>query len=226
MNYDNTFGKSGTARILGEILISLNNPKITRKVASWLNGQNRMVKQILEIPKLSTRMTMLSVFNNYFSRVTRKTPDVIVSNLGVYTDPFGRQSDMAKEIRDRMFALVSERIRDGMHATKALIKLGIEIDDGWEAMETAPRDGTPILLFTASYGIVEAWFHPGEWDNNWEIREYSGPDWICADDKFQITVEEYRDENGVLQYHDGEALAWRPLLAVPMFLEEDDDSIF
>ena len=35
-------------------------------------------------------------------------------------------------------------------------------ENGWRPIETAPRDGTPVLLFTTGYGIVEAWFAPAE----------------------------------------------------------------
>lgn len=35
----------------------------------------------------------------------------------------------------------------------------------WQPIETAPRDGKPILLYTA-YGIVEGYMSYGEWEQS------------------------------------------------------------
>ena len=79
----------------------------------------------------------------------------------------------------------------------------------WRDINDAPRDGTHILLSTRR-GLVEAWFSSGYWTEETpsNAREYNGPVWVCADDTFQIEVEEGPspgDDNH------GEALGWMPL---------------
>lgn len=84
----------------------------------------------------------------------------------------------------------------------------------WRKIETAPKDGTSILLFTTCHGMVEAWFAPGEWTEHHEHgREYSGPVWVCADDAFQIEVEEMGPSPSDL--HHGTATHWMPLPEPP-----------
>lgn len=80
----------------------------------------------------------------------------------------------------------------------------------WRSMKTAPLDETPVLLHTACHGIVEAWYSPGHWEDYHEGREYYGAQWVCADDAFQIEVEEIPEEEGGL--HHGTATAWMPLV--------------
>ncbi len=84
--------------------------------------------------------------------------------------------------------------------------------NGWQPMDTAPRDETHVLLFTTDHGQVEAWFACGEWHDYLEGREYDGPSWVCADDAFQIEIEEL--PGGL--FYDGTATAWRPLHLPPM----------
>lgn len=79
----------------------------------------------------------------------------------------------------------------------------------WQPMETALRDGTEILLLT-TLGITQARFHPGEWHDYHEGREYDGPVWVCCDDQWQIEIEETPDG-----YYDGMATHWQPLLEPP-----------
>jgi hypothetical protein len=214
-------GKSGTARILVEILNFANRPKLQRKVTSFLQDNFEKINKILEISDIPTRLQVLQLYNEYFNRVTRRNLDIKLDSarnpLPPYTDPLGRTFDTEREIRLRMFALVSEKIRDGLHDAKTLLKNGynqifnLYVKNPWHPMGTVPRDGTPVLLFTDGYGIVEAWFAKGEWDNNHEWPEYNGPAWVCADDRFQIEVEEHIDEEtGRLQYYDGGAKAWMP----------------
>jgi hypothetical protein len=82
----------------------------------------------------------------------------------------------------------------------------------WQPIETAPRDGeTNIELFTTSHGIVQAWYSPGRWFDFYEGREYDGAVWVCADDAFQIEVEELPNN----KFHDGAATHWRPLPPPP-----------
>lgn len=85
----------------------------------------------------------------------------------------------------------------------------------WQTIETAPRDGTTVLLYTTCHGACEAWFSKGEWSQETPInpREYSGSAWVCCDDAFQIEVEEY-GPNG-RRYYDGTATHWMPLPAPP-----------
>ena len=93
----------------------------------------------------------------------------------------------------------------------------------WQPMGTAPRDGSSVLLYTTCHGCVEATFAPGEWTEYQEGREYDGAVWVCADDAFQIEVEELPVEQG--GYHDGTAKAWMRLPAPPQMTPEpfEDD---
>lgn len=78
------------------------------------------------------------------------------------------------------------------------------VPDGFLPMESAPLDGTEILLLT-KIGIVSAWFAKGEWTEHFETgREYTGAQWICYDDAFQIEVEETEHGNF------SEAIGWMP----------------
>ena len=86
--------------------------------------------------------------------------------------------------------------------------------DGWQPIETAPRDGTSVLLFTACHGITQAWFSAGEWEEHYEYGpQYNGPVWVCADDAFQIEVEEMGPD--VDDMHHGTATHWQPLPPPP-----------
>lgn len=85
---------------------------------------------------------------------------------------------------------------------------------GWQPIETAPLDGTPVLLFIRGHCVVEANFSPGFWSDHHEYgREYNGPVWVCADDTFQVEVEEVPPEYGGM--HHGQATHWMPLPAPP-----------
>lgn len=77
----------------------------------------------------------------------------------------------------------------------------------WYPIESAPRDGTSILVYTESDGIFEAWFEvpKKEYLHDWGF-EYSGSVWVCLDDKFRVIAE--CNENG---YHDYPITHWMPL---------------
>lgn len=82
----------------------------------------------------------------------------------------------------------------------------------WQPIKTAPTDGVPVLLFTKSHGVVEAWFDAAKIENHYEYGpQYDGPVWVCADDAFQIEVEDC-GEHGL---HHGTATHWMPLPEPP-----------
>lgn len=43
----------------------------------------------------------------------------------------------------------------------------------WQPIETAPKDGTPVLLFTGE-GILEAYYLYGEWNQSACHSTYEG----------------------------------------------------
>lgn len=79
----------------------------------------------------------------------------------------------------------------------------------WRSMESAPRDGTEVLLRT-NIGVVSAWFQPSEKHETVNGPEWDGAMWVCYDDAFQIEVEE--PPSG---YIDAGVLGWQPLPAAP-----------
>lgn len=82
----------------------------------------------------------------------------------------------------------------------------------WQPMETAPLDGTDVLLLTKTHGITQAWFDRGHVipATSECPEDYSGDAWICADDEFQIEAE----FDG-RYWHHGEALCWAPKPELP-----------
>ena len=83
----------------------------------------------------------------------------------------------------------------------------------WQPIETAPKDGTSVLLFTTCHGVCEAWFAKGEWSDDTPISpaEYSGEFWVCCDDAFSLEVELGPDG----WEHHGTATHWMPLPPPP-----------
>lgn len=82
----------------------------------------------------------------------------------------------------------------------------------WQPIETAPKDGTPVLLYVKKQ-ICEAWFSEGYWTADTPIApaEYYGDAWVCCDDEFQIEVEFGPDG---FESH-GPATHWMPLPEPP-----------
>ena len=78
----------------------------------------------------------------------------------------------------------------------------------WRSMDTVKTDGTNVLLLTTCHGAVEAWYSPGSWTLDTPIApaEYDGPVWVCADDAFEIEVEETPEG-----LHHGTAIRWMPI---------------
>lgn len=81
---------------------------------------------------------------------------------------------------------------------------------GWRPIETAPLDETAVLLFTTSYGIVEARFYRGYMTTTLDGDEWNGAQWSCADDAFTIEVEESPEG-----YWHESATHWMPLPEPP-----------
>jgi hypothetical protein len=87
----------------------------------------------------------------------------------------------------------------------------------WLPIESAPTDGTDILLYTTDWGVIQGWFAAGQWSEHPEYgREYSGDVWVCADDALNIEIEAFPDGT----YHHGNATHWMPLPTPPSAREE------
>lgn len=74
-------------------------------------------------------------------------------------------------------------------------------------METAPRDGSEIILITRT-GVVSAHYDKGAgWsDDPINGKDYEGPSWVCYDDAFQLEIEETPGGERC-----PEAVAWLPM---------------
>ena len=84
----------------------------------------------------------------------------------------------------------------------------------WQPIETAPKDGSNILLL--AYGMaIEAWYSPGEWSDDTPVSpaEYSGAAWVAFDDAVQFEVEEGAGPD-CSDFH-GPVTHWMPLPAPP-----------
>ena len=88
----------------------------------------------------------------------------------------------------------------------------------WRLIKTAPLDGSEILLLT-TIGVTQARFHPGEWHDYLEGREYDGAVWVCCDDQWQIEIEEC--SHNPAEWHHGIATHWQPMLERPETAQAD-----
>jgi len=87
---------------------------------------------------------------------------------------------------------------------------------GWQPIETAPRDGTKILLFTESQGVCEAYFSLGSrhvYHGDGYI-EHEPHAWACCNDTFEIIVTEPSHEHEE-RGPDYPATHWMPLPGPP-----------
>ena len=84
----------------------------------------------------------------------------------------------------------------------------------WQPIETAPKDGSDILILAKGMAI-EARYVPGSWgpDIPGEVREYDGAVWVAFDDLTQFEIEEGSLEDG--QDHHGSVTHWMPLPEAP-----------
>ena len=77
----------------------------------------------------------------------------------------------------------------------------------WRPIDSAPRDGTEILIYANGMSI-QAWFCKGEWSSDTPAypAEYDGAIWCAFDDAIQFEVEETP-----FGFHDGTVTHWQPL---------------
>lgn len=123
----------------------------------------------------------------------------------VTTNLAGQIAAVAAAIRWAAHHSPSDRIlREALADARATLEA-----QAWRPIDTAPVDGSDILLFTTCHGQVEARFAPGRWSHTLEGDEYDGPVWVCADDAFQIEIEEIPPKHG--GWHHGTATHWKPL---------------
>lgn len=90
----------------------------------------------------------------------------------------------------------------------------------WLPMDTAPRDGTDILLCTTQ-GIVSAWFDPPVIVHDYfDGDDTEGCQWVCYDDEFTIQVEWWGGD----KFCDGSSgiLGWMPIPLPPEPILLDD----
>ncbi len=91
----------------------------------------------------------------------------------------------------------------------------------WQAIASAPRDGTDILVWHRVHGAMTARFCPGEWHDHHEYgRQYDGPVWCFGDDVFQEEVEEELCDNEQGKtwtvFHDGPVTHWQASIHEPI----------
>lgn len=82
------------------------------------------------------------------------------------------------------------RLALALRETAALAEPG----DGWESMDSAPRDGTPILITRPTQFPAEEGCHVVRWSDDW---------WVCHDGKFDTPLR------------GGDPTHWRPRPSPP-----------
>ena len=121
-----------------------------------------------------------------------------------------------KAARERVEEAVSTLERMGKTGFPAVDDLRTLLaapdEQEWRPIETAPRDGSDILLLANGMSI-EARYCPGEWFEDTPIspREYDGGVWCAFDDALQFDIEETPGGD----FH-GQVTHWRPLPAPPV----------
>ena len=90
-------------------------------------------------------------------------------------------------------------------------------EERWRDISTFDLRETDVLIYSTRHGAVQARFCPGEWSDETpdHPREYDGPVWSCADDEFQIEIEEHGYCGDVFKYHHGTVTHWMPLPSPP-----------
>jgi len=67
----------------------------------------------------------------------------------------------------------------------------------WQPIESAPRDGSEILILAHGM-VILARYHPGEWSDDMPNAsvEYDGAVWCAFGDALSFEIEEGATENG------------------------------
>ena len=81
----------------------------------------------------------------------------------------------------------------------------------WQPIETAPKDGTSILIYTQGM-VIEARYCTGSWSEDTPISpaEYDGAVWCAFDDALAFEIEETPHGDFC-----GEVTHWQPLPEPP-----------
>jgi hypothetical protein len=118
------------------------------------------------------------------------------------------------------------KAREIDHRLERVASLGDPFDDAvlcapvngmstWQPIETAPLDGSNILLLAHGM-VIEACYSPGSWSDSTPNgpAEYRGAVWVAFDDAVQFEIEEISDDPA--DWHHGPVTHWMPLPAPPV----------